>query len=59
MDAKVTLIFNEEVIRKAKGFVESACKCIITEDISDFHFATIEIVSSENFFLKYMITVKK
>ncbi len=34
--------------------IESRCTCIVTEDVADFHFASIEVLSSENFFLKYL-----
>jgi predicted nucleic acid-binding protein len=34
--------------------LESKCDCIITEDISDFYFADIEILGSEAFFEKYL-----
>ena len=35
--------------------VESKCDCIITEDIHDFYFSKIEVLSSENFFEKYLL----
>jgi len=38
--------------------IENKCTCIVTEDVGDFHFATIEVVNSDDFFLKYM-TKKK
>ncbi len=34
---------------------ENSCTCIVTEDINDFHFAKIEILKSEQFFIKYMV----
>lgn len=34
--------------------VESKCDCIITEDVNDYYFADLEVVSSNDFFLKYM-----
>ena len=34
--------------------IESKCDCIITEDIDDFYFSKIEVVSSEYFFGKYL-----
>lgn len=34
---------------------KAACKCIITEDISDFHFSDIEVINSQKFFEKYLI----
>lgn len=33
---------------------ESDCTCLITEDINDFYFARIEVLTSEVFFIKYM-----
>lgn len=33
---------------------ESRCTCLVTEDINDFYFAEMEILTSEAFFLKYM-----
>ncbi len=33
---------------------ESSCTSIVTEDVSDFHFARLEVLTSEVFFLKYM-----
>ncbi len=33
---------------------ESTCTCLVTEDINDFHFAKMEVLTSEAFFLKYM-----
>ena len=35
--------------------VENKCRCIITEDVDDFYFSTIEVLSSESFFGKYMV----
>jgi predicted nucleic acid-binding protein len=34
---------------------ESKCTCIVTEDVSDFHFSEIEVLSGEGFFEKYMM----
>ena len=34
--------------------LESKCTCIITEDINDFYFSEIEVLTSNNFFEKYM-----
>jgi predicted nucleic acid-binding protein len=34
--------------------VDSKCDCIITEDIDDFYFSKIEVLSSEHFFEKYL-----
>ena len=30
--------------------LESKCECIITEDVKDFYFSDIEVISAENFF---------
>ncbi|MEO7960428.1 MAG: twitching motility protein PilT, partial [Ginsengibacter sp.] len=35
--------------------LQNDCVCIITEDISDFYFSTIEVVTSETFFNKYLL----
>ena len=35
--------------------VESDCNCIVSEDINDFHFSKIEVITSEGFFEKYMM----
>lgn len=32
------------------------CNCIITEDIGDFHFSEIEVLSCKSFFEKYLLT---
>lgn len=34
--------------------VDSNCDCIITEDVEDFYFSEIEVLKSQDFFLKYM-----
>ncbi len=34
--------------------LESNCDCIITEDISDFYFSEIEVLSSEDFCKKHL-----
>jgi predicted nucleic acid-binding protein len=34
---------------------ENKCKCIVTEDVGDFHFSEIEVLSGEAFFEKYMM----
>ena len=36
--------------------LESKCDCIITEDIKDFYFSDIEIISGESFFEKYLVS---
>ncbi len=35
--------------------LENKCTCIITEDTDDFYFSKIEVLSSENFFEKYLL----
>jgi predicted nucleic acid-binding protein len=34
--------------------LEAGCNCILTEDKNDFHFSRIEVVSSEEFFERYL-----
>ncbi len=34
---------------------QAKCKCIITEDVSDFHFSYIEVLNSKDFFDAYMV----
>lgn len=34
---------------------EAKCKCIVTENIEDFHFASIEVLTSQDFFTKYLV----
>ena len=38
--------------------IESKCDCIVTEDVKDFYFSAIEVISGEDFFEKYL-TKKK
>jgi predicted nucleic acid-binding protein len=35
--------------------LKTACDCIITEDVGDFHFSKIEVLQSEAFFEKYLL----
>jgi predicted nucleic acid-binding protein len=35
--------------------LENKCKCIITENIKDFYFSEIEVLSSEDFCKKYLL----
>ena len=35
--------------------VENKCQCIVTENISDFYFSEIEVLTSEQFFKKYLV----
>ena len=39
--------------------LENKCDCIITEDIDDFYFSKIEVLSSEAFFEKYLLAQKR
>lgn len=39
--------------------LENKCDCIITEDINDFYFSKIEVISSEDFFAKYLSSTLK
>jgi predicted nucleic acid-binding protein len=39
--------------------IENGCTCIVTEDVDDFHFSRIEVLTSEVFFEKYMMKKKK
>jgi predicted nucleic acid-binding protein len=34
---------------------QARCKCIVTEDVNDFHFSSIEVLNSKDFFDAYMI----
>ena len=34
--------------------IENGCTCIITEDVSDFYFSEMEVLSSQDFFNKYL-----
>jgi predicted nucleic acid-binding protein len=36
--------------------IESKCDCIITEDTDDFYFSKIEVIGSEHFFEKYLLS---
>jgi predicted nucleic acid-binding protein len=38
--------------------IENKCECIVTEDINDYYFSEIEVITSEKFFEKYL-TAKK
>jgi len=39
--------------------LEYGCSCIVSEDTDDFYFSTIEVLTSETFFEKYMMKKKK
>lgn len=34
--------------------LENKCECIITEDVKDFYFSEIEVITGEKFFEKYL-----
>lgn len=34
--------------------LEAKCKCIVTEDVDDFYFSDIEVLTADGFFKKYM-----
>jgi len=34
--------------------LDSKCECIITEDVKDFYFSDIEVITTEGFFEKYL-----
>jgi len=38
--------------------VENKCRCIVTEDVNDFHFSEMEVLNSHDFYLKYMAKVR-
>jgi predicted nucleic acid-binding protein len=57
------MVFEVEKNKKIHDFedglqyysaIESGCKYIITEDISDFYFSEIEVLSSRSFLEKYV-----
>lgn len=33
----------------------AGCRCIVTEDVSDFHFSDIEVLNSESFLNRYVL----
>lgn len=35
--------------------LESGCDCILTEDVGDYYFSEIEVISSKDFMLKYLL----
>ena len=37
--------------------IENGCTCIITEDIKDFYFSEIEVLSSQDFLRKHFISL--
>jgi predicted nucleic acid-binding protein len=36
--------------------IEAGCTCIVTEDKDDFHFSTIEVLTAEEFVIKYVLS---
>ena len=38
--------------------LEAGCQCILTENKKDFYFSSIEVLSAEEFFQKYLTTRK-
>lgn len=34
--------------------LESNCVCIVTEDVDDFYFSSVEVLNCNDFFIKYM-----
>ena len=39
--------------------IENNCTCIVTDDVDDFYFSKIEVLTSVAFFEKYMMKKKK
>ncbi len=37
--------------------IEAKCECIITEDVDDFYFSKIEVLDSERFIEKYLLSM--
>jgi predicted nucleic acid-binding protein len=59
-DAVRNAIKNPAVIDFEDGLeyyaaVENKCRCIITEDIGDFHFSEIEVANSQEFFKRHLL----
>jgi predicted nucleic acid-binding protein len=52
---KNTAINNFEDGLKYYAAKESGCQCIITEDIKDFYFSDLDILTCESFFVKYLV----
>jgi predicted nucleic acid-binding protein len=51
---------NKEILDFEDGLeyyaaMEAGCNCIVTEDGDDFHFSKIEVLSCEDFFIKYLM----
>jgi len=39
--------------------LDNKCDSIITEDVNDFYFSKIEVISSEDFFEKYLVKLNR
>lgn len=66
---KVALVDDEVVLRAVKdksaldfedgleyyAALRARCHCIVTEDSSDFHFSSIEVVTAQRFLEKYLM----
>ena len=39
--------------------LENKCECIVTEDVKDFYFSDIEVITTEGFFEKYLTPKKR
>ena len=35
--------------------IESGCTCIVTEDVKDFYFSEVEVLTSKDFLMKYLV----
>lgn len=38
--------------------LENKCNCIITEDVKDFYFSEMEVISAEDFWNRYVANIK-
>jgi predicted nucleic acid-binding protein len=59
-DAVMKTIQNQKVHDVEDGFeyysaLEAKCACIITEDVDDFYFSSIEVITAQSFFEKYLV----
>ena len=59
--ASVNLVLNNSKIHDFEdgleyyAAIEHGCTCIITEDIKDFYFSEIEVLTSKDFFDRYLV----
>jgi hypothetical protein len=51
---KLAAIIDFEDGLKYYSALQNKCDCIITEDVGDFYFSKIEVLTSQNFFEKYL-----